>query len=77
VQLRLRLRGRYVATKTLTVTGGRTRVFALKLRAAVRRELAQRRAIGLTAVAVTSDLAGNRANTTTAIRLLAPKRVSR
>jgi hypothetical protein len=74
VQLRLRLRGRYVASKTLTVTGGRTRVFALKLRAAARSELAQRRALALTAVAVASDSAGNRVRTTTAIRLLAPAR---
>jgi hypothetical protein len=72
VQLRLRLRGRYVASKTLTVMGGRTRVFALKLRAATRHELARRRALTVTAVAVASDLAGNRVRTTTAIRLLAP-----
>ncbi len=74
VQLRLRLRRTYVAAKTLTVTGGRSRVFSLKLRRAARRELARKRSLKVTAVAVARDAAGNRATRRTSIRLLFPRR---
>ena len=72
-QLRLRLRRRYVASKTLTIHGGRSRVFALKLNRAARRELSRKRSLKVTAVAVARDAARNRATTKTTIRLLAAK----
>ena len=72
VRLRLRLRHRYVASKTLTVAGGSSRVFSLELRRAARRELARRRSLKVTAIAVARDAAGNAATGKTSIRLLAP-----
>jgi N,N-dimethylformamidase beta subunit-like, C-terminal/Bacterial Ig domain len=72
-QLRLRLHRRYVASKTLTIRGGRSRVFALKLNRAARRELTRKRSLKVTAVAVARDAARNRATTKTTIRLLAAK----
>ncbi len=72
-RLRLRLRRRYVASRTLTVRGGRSRVFALKLTRAARRELTRRRSLKVTAVAVARDAARNRASTRTTIRLQAAK----
>jgi hypothetical protein len=72
-QLRLRLRRRYVASKTLTIRGGKSRVFALKLNRAARRELTRKRSLKVTAVAVARDAARNRATTKTTIRLLAAK----
>jgi hypothetical protein len=74
VRLRLRLHGRYVASKTLTVAGGRTRVFTLKLSRAAHRELARKRALTVTAVAFARDAAGNGATTKTSIRLRSPTR---
>jgi hypothetical protein len=74
VRLRLRLHGRYVASTTLTLAGGRTRVFTLKLSRAARRELARKRALTVTAVAFARDAAGNGATTKTSIRLRSPTR---
>jgi hypothetical protein len=69
VLLRLRLGHRYVAAKTLTVTGGRSRVFSLKLTRAARRELARKGSLKVVAFAAARDAAGNRATTKTSIRL--------
>jgi hypothetical protein len=74
VTLRLRLAGRQVATRTLTVNGGRARTFTLKLSRSARRALVRKRSLRATAVAAARDRAGNRATTRTSIRLLAPGR---
>jgi Domain of unknown function (DUF4082)/Bacterial Ig-like domain/Bacterial Ig domain len=74
VTLRLRLAGRQVATRTLTVNGGRARTFTLKLSRSARRALVRKRSLRVTAVAAARDRAGNRATTRTSIRLLAPGR---
>ena len=74
VTLRLRLAGRRVATRTLSVDGGRARTFALRLSRSARRALARKRFLRVTAVAAARDFAGNRATTRTSIRLRAPVR---
>ena len=74
VGLRLQLRRGYVATRTLTLTGGQTRSFRLRLRRAARIELAIDRSLRVTAVAAARDAAGNKATVRTAVRLLAPRR---
>jgi hypothetical protein len=73
VTLRLRLPGRRIALRTLTVRGGRARTFVLELSRGARRALARRRSLRVTALAAARDLAGNRATTRTPIRLLAPR----
>jgi hypothetical protein len=74
VALRLQLRRRTVASRTLVVADGKTRTFRLKLSRAARRELARRRSLRVTATATARDRAGNRATTRLTIRLLAPRR---
>jgi hypothetical protein len=74
VTLRLALRGRRVASRTLAVAGGKTRMFRLKLGRAARRELAHRRSLRVRATAVSRDAAGDRSVTRLTIRLLAPRR---
>jgi hypothetical protein len=74
VALRLELRHRVIAKKTVTVTGGKTRKVTLKLTRAVRRELPRKRSLKVTAIATTTDRAGHRATTRTSILLLAPRR---
>ena len=74
VTLRLRLAGRRVATRTLSVDGGRARTFALRLSRSARRALVRTRSLRVTAVAAARDSAGNRATTRTSIRLRAPGR---
>jgi hypothetical protein len=74
VTLRLALRGRRVASRTLAVAGGKSRTFRLKLSRAARRELARRRSLRVRATAVSRNAAGDRAVTRLTIRLLAPRR---
>jgi hypothetical protein len=74
IALRLELAHHTIATKTLTVSGGKTRNVALKLTRAARRELPRKRSLRVTAIATTSDRAGHRATTRTSILLLAPRR---
>jgi hypothetical protein len=74
IALRLELRHRVIAKKTVTVTGGKTRKVTLKLTRAVRRELPRKRSLKVTAIATTTDRAGHRATTRTSILLLAPRR---
>ena len=72
--LRLRLAGRRVAARTLSVDGGRARTFALRLSRSARRALVRKRSLRVIAVAAARDFAGNRATTRTSIRLRAPGR---
>ena len=65
VTLRLRLAGRQIATRTLSVDGGRARTFALRLSRSARRALVRKRSLRVTAVAAARDFAGNRATTRT------------
>jgi hypothetical protein len=74
VQLRLELRRGTVATRTLTLVGGRIRSFRLQLSPAARRRLARQRSLRVVAAANASDRAGNRATTRTSVWLLAPRR---
>jgi hypothetical protein len=74
VQLRLQLRRGTVATRTLTLVGGRIRSFRLQLSPAARRRLARQRSLRVVAAANASDRAGNRATTRTSVWLLAPRR---
>jgi hypothetical protein len=74
VRLRLELRHHVIASKTLTVAGGKARKATFKLTRAARRELARKRSLRVTVIASTSDRAGRRATTRTSIRLLARRR---
>jgi hypothetical protein len=74
VALRLELGHRVIATKTLTVTGGKARNATLKLTRAARRDLLRRGSLRVAAIATASDRAGHHATTRTSTRLLAPKR---
>jgi hypothetical protein len=74
VALRLELGHGVIATKTMTVSGGKTRNVTLTLTRAVRRELPRKRSLRVTAIATTSDRAGHRATTRTSVLLLAPRR---
>lgn len=73
VALRLLLGGVDVAFHTLTVAGGTTRAFPLRLGPGVRRRLARRGSLRVLAVAVARDAAGNQATSRTPVRLLAPR----
>jgi hypothetical protein len=74
VTLTLKLGRRVIATKTLTVSGGRSRTFSLKLGVGARRSLMARRSVKATVVANARDEAGNTRITSTSIQLLAPRR---
>jgi hypothetical protein len=74
IKLRLRLGRRDVATKTLTVSGGHSKTFVLKLNATARRDLRRKGSLAVTAIAAVRDKAGKSATTRTSIRLLAPRR---
>jgi hypothetical protein len=74
VQLRLRLGRRYVATRTLSMAGGTTRSFRLKLSRYARRQLARTTSLRTSAVATARDAAGNQSTARMAVRLLAPRR---
>jgi hypothetical protein len=74
VDLRLRRAGTTVARKKFRMAGGRTRHVALRLNRGTRRRLARSSSLRVTALATARDLAGNRATTSTRIRVLAPRR---
>jgi N,N-dimethylformamidase beta subunit-like, C-terminal/Domain of unknown function (DUF4082)/Bacterial Ig-like domain/Bacterial Ig domain len=74
VQLRLRLGRRDIATKTLTVKGGKSTTVTLKLSSAARGDLRRKRSLQVTAIVTARDKAGHAATTRTPIRLLAPAR---
>jgi hypothetical protein len=73
VRLRLRLRHRWIASRTLTVKGGHARTFSLRLTRTARRRLAAHRTITVVAFATARDRAANRATTKTRIKLLRAK----
>jgi hypothetical protein len=74
VDLRLRRGGRQLVGKTLTVAGGKTASVTLRLLRSDRLRLVRLRSLMVDARATARDAAGNRATTTTRIRLLAPLR---
>jgi hypothetical protein len=74
VRLRLRLGSVYVATRTLTLAGGTTRSFRLRLSRGARLRLARKRSLRVTAVTTSRDAAGNQVTARMAVRLLAPRR---
>ena len=73
VRLRLRRKGHDIATRTVTLPGGRTRDYRLRVKRAARTKLAQKGSLRVTAVARARDAAGNEATARTAVRLLAPQ----
>jgi hypothetical protein len=73
-QVRLQLGRRTVATKTLTVGGGKSKVVTLKLNPGARRDLLRKRSLKVTAIVTARGQTGNPATTRTSIRLLAPRR---
>ncbi|HEX5927478.1 MAG TPA: Ig-like domain-containing protein, partial [Baekduia sp.] len=74
VTLRLQLGRRTLATKALTVAGGKTNSVTLKLSRTARRDLQRKRSLKVTAIVAARDKAGHPATTRTSIRLLAPSR---
>jgi hypothetical protein len=74
VRLRLRLGSVYVATRTLSLAGGTTRSFRLRLSRGARLRLARKRSLRVTAVTTSRDAAGNQVTARMAVRLLAPRR---
>ena len=74
VRLRLRLGSVYVATRTLSLAGGTTRSFRLRLSRGARLRLARKSSLRVTAVTTSRDAAGNQVTARMAVRLLAPRR---
>jgi len=74
VTVRLTRGGRLLARKTITVTGGTSRVMRLRLTQAARRQLAHARHIQVSARVTARDAVGNTTTATTRIKLLAPSR---
>jgi hypothetical protein len=74
VDLKLRRGGRQLAHRTVTVGGGKTAKVRLHLTRSARRQLRRHRSLLVDVRATARDAAGNRATTTTRIRLLAPRR---
>jgi len=74
VDLRLRRAGRQLVRKTFTVAGGKSKNVTLRLLRNDRLTLVRVRSLKVDAAAIARDAAGNRATTTTRIRLLAPAR---
>ena len=72
----LRVRRPYVtvARKEFEVAGGKTRRVSLRLNRGTRRKLSRAGSLQALALATARDPAGNRATTTTRIRLLAPRK---
>jgi hypothetical protein len=73
-QVRLQLASRTVASKTLTVAGGKARLVTLKLNRTARRDLLRKRSLKVIATVTARDQTGSPATTGTHIRLLAPRR---
>ena len=57
--VKLKRGGKWIARKTLTVSGDTTRTFALKLSKATRSKLARSRRLRITAAVTARDAAGN------------------
>ena len=74
VRLRLRLGSVDVATRTLSLAGGTTRSFRLRLSRGARLRLARKGSLLVTAVTTSRDAAGNQVTARMAVRLLAPRR---
>jgi hypothetical protein len=74
ITVKLKLRGKRVARKRLTVSSGDTGTFRLKLSSAARRKLAARSSLTATGVISAEDAAGNERKTTQKVTLLAPGR---
>jgi hypothetical protein len=73
VTLRLTVKRKLAATRTLTVPGGRSSTAKLKLSRAARRALARTPSLSAVVTAVARDQAGREATTRTSIRLRAPR----
>jgi hypothetical protein len=73
VALRLALGKRVLAKKSLTVRAGTVRTVALSLTKAARRDLARKRSLHITAIAVT-DRSGIHATTRASVLLLSPRK---
>jgi hypothetical protein len=73
-QVRLALGRRTLATKTVTVAGGKSRLVTLKLSRSARRDLLRKPSLKVTAIVTARDETGSPATTRTSIRLLAPSR---
>ena len=74
VTVKLKRGGKWIARKTLTVSGYTTRTFALKLSNATRSKLARSRRLRVTAVVTARDVAGNSRTKKSRMTLLAPSR---
>ena len=69
IVLRIRYRGKTVASKAVTVLGGRTARVTLRLKPSARLALNSNGLLRVTAVTTARDAAGNRATTQTRMRL--------
>jgi len=74
IQVRLQLGRRTLATKTVTVAGGKAKRVTLKLSRSARRDLLRKRSLKVTATVTARDKAGHSATTRTPIRMLAAAR---
>ena len=73
VRLRIRLGRRYVGAKSLTLAGGETRKFRIKLGRGARQRLALAGSLRVTAVATIRDDSGDEDTVRKTVRLLEPK----
>ena len=74
MKLRLKRHGRVVgSSRTQTVPPGQTRRFRVQLKRGVRRQLAVRGSLRLTAVAITRNQMGNKVTVRKTVRILAPR----
>jgi hypothetical protein len=67
--VKLTVRGKRVARKTLALSGGATQTFRLRLSKAARNALAKRSRLAAKAVITAEDAAGNRRTTTRRVTL--------
>jgi hypothetical protein len=74
VAVKLKLRGKRIASKSKTLPSGATGTFRLKLSTSARIKLAARSSLSATAVVSAEDAAGNRRKTKHKVTLLAPGR---
>jgi hypothetical protein len=73
IVVKLRYKGKTIATKTFTVTGDASRSMSLKLGKATRTALIKKGKLTVHALTTATDAAGNAATTDTKIKLKAPK----
>ena len=69
IALRIRYRGKTVASKAVTVLGGTSKTVTLRLKPSAHTALDRNRRLQVTAVTTARDAAGNRATTQTRMRL--------